>query len=119
MISLWVLEHLEGGANKLLTEVHRGSFHKFQALLVHNNANSSFLKHSETTAVAQLIKKPIRKQQQGTCITRLCKKEILIRGCLPVVLVLLSVNRKLVLKPGAASSLHIYSQVLALFRDLP
>lgn len=76
---------------------------------------SNTLKSQQCTA----DKKPIRKQQQGTCITRLCNKEIWIRGCLPVVLVLLSVNRKLVLKPGAASSLHIYSQVLALFRDLP
>lgn len=47
MISLRILEHLEGRANQLLAEVHRGSFHKLQAVLVHDNAHSSLLKHSE------------------------------------------------------------------------
>lgn len=47
MISLGILEHLEGGADQLLGEVDSGSFHKFQAILIHNYAHSSLLEHSE------------------------------------------------------------------------
>lgn len=47
MISLRVLEHEEGGADQLLAEVHCGSFYKLQAVLIHNNAHSSLLKHSK------------------------------------------------------------------------
>ena len=50
MISLRVLQHLEGGADQLLTEVHSGSFDKLQAVLVHDNPHPSLLKHSESKA---------------------------------------------------------------------
>lgn len=82
MIGLRILEHEEGGADQLLGEVHSGSFHKLQAVLVHNDAHSSLLKH-------------------------------------PVIFILVIVNRKLVLEPRAASSLHMYSQIIALPHDFP
>lgn len=50
MISLWVLENLEGGADQLLGVVHSGPFHKLQAVLIHDYAHSSLLKHSESRA---------------------------------------------------------------------
>ena len=40
-------------------------------------------------------------------------------GSLPVILILATNNRELVLEPGAASSLHMYPQVLALLHDFP
>lgn len=82
MISLRILENLEAGADQLLAKVQRGSLHKLQAVLVHDNADSSLLKHS-------VIFTPVAN------------------------------NRKLVLEAGAASSLHVYSQVFALPHDLP
>lgn len=82
MISLRILEHEEGGPDQFLAEVHSGSFHKLQAVLIHDNAHSSLLKHS-------------------------------------VIFILVSINRKLVLEPGAASSLHMDSQIFALPHDLP
>lgn len=80
MISLGILEHLEGGADQFLGVVHRGSFHKLQAVLIDDYAHSSLLKQS-------------------------------------VIFTLVTDNRKLVLEPRAASSLHMYSQVLALLHD--
>lgn len=50
MISLRIFQHLEGGANQLLAKVHSGSFHKFKAVLVHDNTYSFLLKHSESRA---------------------------------------------------------------------
>ncbi len=47
MISLGILEHLEGGADQFLGVVYCGSFHKLQAVLIDNNAHSSLLKQSE------------------------------------------------------------------------
>lgn len=47
MISLRILEHQEGGADQLLGEVHRGSFHELQTVLIHDNAHPSLLKHTE------------------------------------------------------------------------
>lgn len=55
MISLGILEHLEGGADQLLGEVDSGSFHKFQAILIHNYTHSSLLEHSESKTGAYLI----------------------------------------------------------------
>lgn len=48
MISLRILEHQEGGADQLMAEVHGGSFHKLQAVLIHDNAHSILLKHTES-----------------------------------------------------------------------
>lgn len=48
MIRLRVFEHLEGGADQLLTEVHSGPLHKLQTLLVNDDAHSPLLKHSES-----------------------------------------------------------------------
>lgn len=45
MISLRVLQYLKGGANQLLTEVHSGSFHELQTVLIHDDAHSSLLEH--------------------------------------------------------------------------
>ena len=50
MISLGILEHLKGGADQLLGEVQRGSFHKLQTVLIHEDAHSSLLKNSESKA---------------------------------------------------------------------
>lgn len=80
MIRLRVLEHEEGGADQLLAEVHSGSFHKLQAVLIHDNAHSSLLKHS-------------------------------------VIFIPVTINRKLVLEPGAASPLDMDSQKLTLVHD--
>lgn len=49
MISLGILEHLESGADQLLGEVHSGSFHKLQAVLIHNNTHSSLIDQSESS----------------------------------------------------------------------
>lgn len=46
MIRLRVFEHLEGGADQLLTEVHSGPLYKLQTLLVNDDAHSPLLKHS-------------------------------------------------------------------------
>lgn len=57
MISSGILEHLEGGTDEFLAEVHRGSFHKLQAILVHNDPHSVLLEHSESTEMwAECIK---------------------------------------------------------------
>lgn len=48
MIGLGILEHLEGGADQLLGVVHSGSFHKLQAVLIHNNSHSSVIEQSES-----------------------------------------------------------------------
>lgn len=47
MIGLGILEHLEGGADQLIGVVHRGSFHKLQAVLIHNDAHPSLLKQPD------------------------------------------------------------------------
>lgn len=46
MISLRIFEHLESGADQLLGEVHSGSFHILQAVLIHDHAHSSLLKQA-------------------------------------------------------------------------
>lgn len=46
MISLRVLHYLERGSYQLVAEVQRGSFHKLHTVLVHNDPDSSLLKHS-------------------------------------------------------------------------
>lgn len=50
MISLRIFEHLESGADQLLGEVHSGSFHILQAVLIHDHAHSSLLKQAESRA---------------------------------------------------------------------
>ncbi len=50
MISLGILEHLEGGADQFLGIVQGGPFHKLQAVLVHEDPHSSLLKQSENRA---------------------------------------------------------------------
>lgn len=110
MVGLGILEHLEGGADELLGEVHGGSFHELQAVLIHDDTHSSLLKHSESRA-------HVRHKR-----THLIKLNLLLflkrtEGSLPVVFILASDNSKLVLEAGAASSLHVYSQVLALLHD--
>lgn len=46
VFSLWVLQHLKGRADELLTEVNSGSFHKFQTVLVNYYPNTISFKHS-------------------------------------------------------------------------
>ena len=62
MISLRILEHLEGGADQLLGEVHSGSFHKIQAVLVHDDAHSSLLKHSENRVTIRSTMMPVKQE---------------------------------------------------------
>lgn len=50
MISLGILQHLEGGADQLMGVIHCGSFHKLQAVLIHDNSHPSLLKHPEQRA---------------------------------------------------------------------
>lgn len=47
MICLRILEDLESRADQLLAEVHSGTFHKLQAVLIHNDAHPSLLEHPE------------------------------------------------------------------------
>lgn len=66
MISLGILKYKEGGADELLGEVQGGSFHKLQAVLIHENAHSFLLKQSENRAGANRfdrINTRYRKQQ--------------------------------------------------------
>lgn len=105
MVGLGVLEHLEGGADQLVGVVHRGSFHKLQAVLVHDNAHPSLLKHPETRTGS--IKEGTMARTRGSLI-----------GSLLVIIGLVIDDRKLVLEARASSSLHVYSQVLSSFQDL-
>ena len=47
MVCLGVLQHLEGGADQLMSIVQCRAFHKLQAILVHNDPYPSLLKHPE------------------------------------------------------------------------
>lgn len=40
-------------------------------------------------------------------------------GSLPVIFISVTIHRKFILEPRAASSLHMYSQILSCSHDLP
>lgn len=62
VFSLWVLQHLKGRTDELLTEVNSGSFDKLQTVWVNYYPDTIFFKHSGT-------KRPKARGQQKFIIT--------------------------------------------------